>query len=126
MWRRASEADDASIVALCVALMTEDPAAEPVPPAHTERTLRTFRAEPWRGCAVVLELHGMVAGYALLASFWSNELGGEICTVDELYVVPSHRGHGHATSLLQALAAPEQTLWPRRPTLLGLEVTPDN
>jgi GNAT superfamily N-acetyltransferase len=125
MWRPARPEDDDAIVALSCALFDEDPAPDPVPPGHVERTLRAFRAEPVRGRAVVLEQDGAVLGYAFLASFWSNELGGEVCTVDELYVQASVRGLGHGTALIEALACGEGP-WPGRPVALELEVSPEN
>lgn len=109
---------------MCLALFTEDP-GEPVSQDHIRRTLDAFRAEPARGRAVVLEAGGQVVGYALLAAFWSNEYGGEICTVDELYVTPSHRGRGLGTRLFAAILD-DRALWPRPPAALALEVTPDN
>jgi len=90
-WRLATEADDAAIVAMCLALNTEDAGQERIEAAQVERTLAVLRAEPWRGRAVVLDDGGDRVGYALLISFWSNELGGELCQVDELYVAPRAR-----------------------------------
>jgi ribosomal protein S18 acetylase RimI-like enzyme len=62
----------------------------------------------------------------LLISFWSNELGGEVCNIDELFVAPEYRGRGVATALLERLAEGEESLWPVRPAALALEVTPQN
>jgi GNAT superfamily N-acetyltransferase len=112
-------------VALSTALFREDPGPRPVPPEHTRRTLARFRAEPARGRALVLEVGARVEGYCLLASFWSNELGGEIATVDELYVSPAHRGQGHSRRLLSALLAGSE-LWDRQAVAFDLEVTPGN
>src|SRR5262245_59233023 len=111
MWRQASPMDDDAIVRMCVTLNDEDPGPDPVPPAHARRTLEVLREEPVRGGALVLEIDGGVFGYALLIAFWSNELGGEVCTIDELYIAPSKRGRGHATRLFEELAA-ETKLWP--------------
>ena len=124
-WRLATEADDAAIVAMCLALNTEDAGQERIEPAQVERTLAVLRAEPWRGRAVVLDDGGDRVGYALLISFWSNELGGELCQVDELYVAPRARGRGHAGALLDALAAGTGP-WPTVPAAVTLEVTPEN
>ena len=88
-------------------------------------TLETFRAEPTRGRAIVLDVDGETAGYAFLVSFWSNELGGEICTVDELYVTARVRSQGYGTMLVESLAA-GAPIWPRRPVALELEVHPRN
>ncbi len=124
-WRLARADEDDVIVSLIRRLYEEDPSPEPVPEAHSRATLAAFREQPVRGRAVVLEQDGAVRGYALLVSFWSNELGGETCEIDELYVVPEARGSGHATALLSSLVDGGE-LWPARPAALCLQVTPDN
>ncbi len=123
-WRLAARDDDDAIVAMSLALYAEDPASRPVAEAQVRRTLEAFRALPARGRAVVLEVDGQPAGYAFLVSFWSNELGGEICTIDELYVRPDWRSRGLASRLVEALEPGH--LWPGRPVALELEVSPDN
>jgi GNAT superfamily N-acetyltransferase len=60
------------------------------------------------------EFDRQVVGYALLMSFWSNEYGGELCNVDELYVQPAQHGRGLSTELLIRLGD-DRTLWPGRP-----------
>jgi ribosomal protein S18 acetylase RimI-like enzyme len=125
MWRLARPDEDAAIVALSLALYEEDPAPEPVSTDHVERTLRALRDDPVRGRAVVLELGGRVSGYALLISFWSNELGGEVCTVDEIYVAAALRSRGHGAALVEALARGDGP-WPGKPVALELEVSPEN
>jgi hypothetical protein len=40
---------------------------------------------------VVCDVERRTVGYALLISFWSNELGGEVCNIDELFVAPVYR-----------------------------------
>jgi GNAT superfamily N-acetyltransferase len=124
MWRNAVEADDEALVAMCSALNAEDPGPDPVPEEYTRRTLRTLRAAPTRGRAMVLELAGCACGYALLISSWSNELGGEVCVIDELFVVAGHRGHGHAGRFLDELAA--GTVLGPDVVALTLETTPEN
>lgn len=113
------------MVAMCIALNAEDPGPHPVPAQNMRRTLDELRKAPIRGRAVVLELDGRIRGYALLVLFWSNELGGEVCTIDELYVEPEHRGNGHATGLLQSLSARNEP-WLESVVALALEVTPNN
>ncbi len=125
MWRLAESRDDDAIVAMCQALNDEDPCEAPVPAAHVRRTLAALRREPLRGLALVLDLGASVLGYALLISFWSNELGGEVCVLDELYVRPGSRSHGHAQALVRSLLDGAGH-WPQRPVALELEVSPRN
>lgn len=125
MWRLARAEDDDAVVEMCVALYTEDPGPEPVPAAHGRRTLDALRTEPVRGRVLVLELGGRVVGYAVLVSFWSNELGGELCTIDELYVRAGERGKGWGTTLVRGVVD-DRAIWPREPVAVELEVTPGN
>lgn len=125
MWRPATPADDDAIVAMSLALYTEDPSAYRVDAAQVRRTLAALREAPPRGRAVVADDAGAVVGFALLIAFWSNELGGEVCTLDEIYVRPEVRGRGLATRLVEALAAGSGP-WPGRPVALALEVTAAN
>jgi GNAT superfamily N-acetyltransferase len=125
MWRLAAVSEDDDIIAMSRELYSEDPSPLPVPEQHTRATLSILRKEPVRGCALVLDLNETIAGYALLISFWSNELGGEVVVIDELYIGRSHRRQGYGRGLLFELAR-ENTLWPRQAVALELEVTPQN
>ena len=124
MWRLAEAADDESLVGMCMQLYYEDLGGLTVRPENMRATLRALRREPCRGRAVVLEIEDQPSGYALLIAFWSNELGGNICEVDELFVMPEHRSQGHGKSLFKAIA--EGNLWPTWIAGIALGVTPDN
>lgn len=124
-WRISTPADDDTIVAMCLALNAEDPGPRPVFAEQVHRTLETLRREPLRGYPVVLEVDGRVVGYALLISFWSNEVGGELCTVDELFIQSEHRKHGYGSALLESLSRGEGP-WSRPAVAIALEVTPAN
>ena len=116
--------DDEAIVEMCLALYG-DGSMVPVSAGQIRRTLEIFREEPVRGRALVLDTGAARAGYALLASFWSNELAGEVCTIDELFVVPEWRGRGCASALIRSLRS-GPPLWPRPPVALELEVSHRN
>jgi GNAT superfamily N-acetyltransferase len=124
MWRIAQPSDDDSLVEMCLDLYREDPGPLPITPEHIRRTLAELRRAPSRGRAVVLEVETRPAGYALLISFWSNELGGEVCEVDELFVVPHHRKQGFGTALFTAIA--DGSVWPTPAVAIALGVTPAN
>jgi ribosomal protein S18 acetylase RimI-like enzyme len=126
MWRRAVPADDGLIVSMCMALNREDPGDVAVSPEQVVRTLVKLREEPIRGQAVVCEVDAKVVGYALLISFWSNEMGGEVLYIDELFVEENYRGRGLGTELIDRLATRDPSFWPDRVTALALEVSPQN
>jgi GNAT superfamily N-acetyltransferase len=105
MWRQATPEDREEIVSMCLALNREDPGFAPVEAEQVRGTLAVFERQPGRGRAVVAEVGDGVAGYALLVPFWSNELGGEVCEVDELYVRPERRNEGLGSALFEAIDA---------------------
>ena len=124
IWRIARAVDEASIAELCRRLYVEDPGPLPVSEQNIHATLAALRSDPARGQAVVLDIDGKVSGYALLIPFWSNELGGEICEVDELFIAPEHRNQGHATAMFAAIT--QGALWQRTIVGFALGVTRDN
>jgi ribosomal protein S18 acetylase RimI-like enzyme len=106
-WREATRADRRHVVEMSLALFAEDPGTYTLTARDVGRTLSRLEAEPVRGRAVVAEAEmagrTVVVGYALLCSFWSNELRGEVCTVDELYIRPIARSLGLGSGLVQSL-----------------------
>src|SRR5579863_3324606 len=123
-WRLAEAAHDDSIAEMCRCLYIEDPGQEVVPPDNIHTTLAVLRRSPDRGRAVILHVNGEICGYALLIAYWSNELGGDICQVDELYVVPQHRNHGHGSVLFADVE--RGGLWPGPITAIALGTTRGN
>jgi GNAT superfamily N-acetyltransferase len=130
-WRASKPDDHEPITTLMLALYEEDPAPTAPSRAGGLATLAELAREPVRGLAVVhqpdADALGVlpIDGYALLCSFWSNELGGEVCIIDELYVIPGARGRGIATALVRGLLHRELP-WFERAVNVELEVTPGN
>lgn len=125
MWRLANQNDDEIVTILCRELNTEDPGPHPIPDSHMRNTLAILRMEKVRGRCIVLEIKSEIVGYALLVSFWSNELGGEICNIDEIFIRSPFRGQGFFSHLVKSILN-EKYLWPNCPKAIELEVTPNN
>lgn len=124
-WRETKVGDDHQIIQMSQRLYEEDPSPHHPGAEQTKHTLSVLRQSPQRGMCLVLDLGGQIQGYCFLISFWSNELSGEIYTIDELYINKEVRNKGHASDLIQLLKT--QT-WRRLKNIraLDLEVTPKN
>jgi GNAT superfamily N-acetyltransferase len=64
-----------------------------------ERSLRKLLERPEAGASWLIEVDGETAGYFILVYAFDAELGGDVGTITDLYLVPSqrHRGVGQAT-----------------------------
>ena len=82
------------VVAMMRGLYAEDPASAPVDAARFPETIRVLLAHPERGRIVLLMEDDDVRGYTLLIPYWSNEFGGTLMFIDELFVMPDARGRG--------------------------------
>lgn len=120
----AQPADDDALVEMCLQLYSEDPGPSAVPAEHMRATVAALRREPWRGRAVVLEIEERLSGYGLLIAYWSNEFGGDVCAVDELFVAPQHRSKGYAKLLFATITKGD--LWPTHFVAIALGATLGN
>ena len=92
---RRYEASDRRTVTEMLDEFYHSPAVlHPIPRAHFEKTLNA--AEAGNPCVrlYVIESGGRPAGYALLALTFSNEAGGDVVWLDEIYIRPEFQGKG--------------------------------
>lgn len=68
-------------------------------------TLNEFSKHPEKGAILILTEKDESVGYCIIVYFWSNERGGNILNIDELFIVPAHRGKGLGSSFLKELMA---------------------
>lgn len=93
-------------------------------PGICARRLRRYAAIRAAGERSFWKSKKTTIGLRIAHRFWSNELGGNICEVDELFVVPEYRSQGFGKSLFEAIA--QGDLWPTPIIGMALGVTPDN
>jgi GNAT superfamily N-acetyltransferase len=110
------------LLAMMRALYEEDPPSEPVDFSRFPATIEKLLADPSRGTILLIEESGQTRGYAILIPYWSNEFGGTILFVDELFVEPAARNRGIAHQFFEFLAKTK----PFSAVALALEVSPDN
>lgn len=103
-------------------LFEEDPTPQGMSNAKIKRTIRTLLKQKEKGTIFVFEIGKEIIGYSILINFWSNEYGGNIVYIDELFVRKEWRGKGVATKFIQYLAKKRIN----NAVSLFLEVTPQN
>jgi len=101
-------------------LYREDPEGELMNDCKINDTIFEFKMNPQKIHIYMLKSHGQNIGYAILVYFWSNEYGGNIVTIDELYVIPDARGKGVSTEFLSHVERLENMV------AIQMEVTPSN
>lgn len=102
-YRPMQAQEQALVASLMKALYDEVPEGHPLPEAHISRTFEQLAAHPDHGTILVFEWEGQIAGYAVLINFWSNEYGGIVLSIDELYIAAEFRGKGIGTHFIQFL-----------------------
>jgi len=91
--------------------------------ARVRAALDALLAHPQQGRLMVLERGAELAGYFVVGFCFSLEFGGRFGLLDELYVLPAHRGGGigrHALDEVEALCVAEGL------NCMRLEVSDDN
>ncbi len=114
--------DTSQLQAMVLALYREDPPGQKMSPRKLQRTIAELRAHPGKGTIAIMRVAEAIVGYAIVVYYWSNEYGGNIALIDELYVKPAWRRKGVGSSCLLHIA--KRT----RMNLKGmhLETTPSN
>ncbi len=59
-----------------------------------QKTLSIIPNHPQLGKILLFKQNKKLLGYALLINYWSNEYGGNILYIDELYLKPDYRRLG--------------------------------
>lgn len=99
------EQDFEELASMVFALYTEDPEGEPLTLDKIRLTVTEAEAHKDKLAIWIIWQNGKTAGYGILNFFWSNEFGGDIINIDEIYVKTEARGLGIATRFIEALAS---------------------
>ena len=68
---------------------------------HAQASMGRLLREPQWGRAYLIETGPSVVGYVAICVGFSLELGGNDAYIDEVFVLPEHRGRGHARRALE-------------------------
>lgn len=121
-YRSFEDSDQEMLTELILNLYKEDSSVKLMTTEKIRKTFNAFRSHPEKGIIVVIESDGVIAGYSILINFWSNEFGGNILFIDELYIKKEFRGQSIATDFIKYISQnkSEGTI------ALQLQVTPGN
>lgn len=119
-FRLYQETDYPDLRDMIFSLYREDPEGESMDEEKIKRTVAEFRKNPAKLNIYMFRRDNKNIGYALLVFFWSNEYGGNILNVDELFVKTEYRSRGIGTEFFSFIDKMENI------AALRLETTPDN
>lgn len=95
--------DERVLIPFVLDLYAGDISGKPMTAGKIRNTIATLTARPGLGSILMIENGDEAVGYAILINFWSNEYGGIMLNIDELYVTPQHRGKGYASAFIRYL-----------------------
>ena len=102
--RKATKADVGQILAFIQALAEYEREPNAVSATEADLLEHGFGENPYYSCEIA-ELDGVPAGFALYFYDYSTWLGRPGLYLEDLFVLPQHRGAGVGKALLQRLAA---------------------
>lgn len=114
--------DKTQLEEMIFSLYNEDPEGEPISLPKINDTINALTKFTEKGSIVIFEEQGIVVGYSILIFYWSNEYGGDIISIDELYVKPEYRGKRYGTNFMSYLT----DVYKNKAKGFMLEVTPSN
>lgn len=103
-------------------LYSEDEPASAPDPGRFPLTITYLLANPSHGRIVLFMQGSILSGYALLIPYWSNEFGGVLLFIDELFVMPGARNRGIGHRFFEIVASEK----PFDAVALAVEVSPAN
>lgn len=121
-YRQFKTSDWKVVTELMQNLSKEDFTGSVISVENIQKTLDTLTKHPERGTILLLENKKEAIGYAILINFWSNEFGGNILNIDELYIKKEFRSQGIGTNFIKYLAENKFG----NSVFLQLEITPGN
>jgi GNAT superfamily N-acetyltransferase len=97
-FRPLRDTDYQELRGMIFAFYDEGRGVQPITDEKILKTVTELARNPCKGEIIIFEKDNMTIGYSILIFYWSNEYGGNILHIDEIYVKQEHRRRGVATS----------------------------
>lgn len=122
LWRKINAQDREEYLAMADAFYHTDGVIRPIPREHLEAGFEELMRSDQYACAYICEDGDKVLGYALLARTFSQEAGGIVLWIEELYIKDGYRDKGLGKAFFEQFFA---TL-PAEVRRVRLEIELDN
>ena len=100
MIREIKSDDKIDFIKMCMDFYNTDGVDHSIPVSNMEKTFNLLMEGLDFAKAYVCEKNSKTAGYILLALTYSNEAGGMVVWIDEIYVKPEFRSQGIGSELI--------------------------
>ena len=120
VFRKIEERDVATYTEMATAFYSSPAVLHSIPQKYIADTAREVLAGSPFADIYMFEKDGAVVGYGLLAYTHSQEAGGMVCWLEEIFVAPACRGEGVGGAFIEFI---KKTVHAAR---YRLEVEPDN
>ncbi len=122
MIRKINKTDYKEFVAMATEFYHSDAVEHAIPESHITATFQELMATSPYAICYIFEVNSKTAGYALLAKTFSQEAGGFVVWIEELYIREAYRNHGLGKSFFAML----QDTYGETTTRFRLEVEDNN
>ena len=120
-YRDYKESDFGDFSDMVFRLYAEDPEGLPISVTKIMATVRECRTRPEKLRIIMICAGEAVIGYSILVYFWSNEYGGDILHIDELFIREAYRGRGIASDFIKNHIGSNENI-----AAVAVETTPSN
>ena len=103
LFRPYSEKDFNILNSMIKNLYDEDPGYASINDLKIKKTINALTKNKEKGRIIIFQLEKEIIGYAISINYWSNEYGGNILIIDEIYIIPEYRRKGHGKAFLKHL-----------------------
>ena len=102
-------------------LYEEDPDGQIIDEEKIRKTVNESKTYPEKLRIVMICADGTTIGYSLICFTWSNEYGGDILNIDELYIRKEYRNNSMASGFIN------HQMWAHENVVaIAVETTPSN
>jgi len=79
---------------MIITLYDEDPGYAEINDSKIKNTINELTKHKEKGEIIIFQSGQEIIGYSILLNYWSNECGGNILVIDEIYILPDYRRKG--------------------------------